>query len=210
MLLYGVIAIVTLSNPSECYSFIAWTCTSSYPRRVVCGSPSGSVLDPVCRRCDPYGPLWVRPEMTIASAVRTVSSSPVYGLSMHSLQENDYLEKATGSSSCFVKSYPDTISFERHERIVSELELEMKSSLHNMEELYKAKLREKDKLLEEAELKLHAQSIPLKRHEHLLTEMEIAAKVALIEQANIYCTKLKKLQSELNSNNLRHAAIAQR
>ncbi len=205
MLLCGVIAITALSNPRECYSFIACT-YASFPRRVVCGPPFGSGLDPACHSYGPYG-LWMRPEMTMASAVRTVSSYHMDGLPTHSLQENDWLEKATGS---FVKSNPNSISIECHERIVSELELEMKSSLNNLEELYQAKLREKDKLLEEAELKLHAQSIPLKRHEHLLTEMEIAAKIALIEQANIYCTKVKKLQSELNSHYLPHGTVAQR
>ncbi len=192
MLAYGVIAISALSNPRECYSFI--TCTyASFPRRVVCGPLSGSGLNPVYHSCDPYG-LWMRPEMTMASTVRTVSSSPVDELPMHSLKESDWLEKAAGS---FVKPNPSSISMERHESIVSELELEMKSSLNHLVEVYQAKLREKDKLLEEAELKLHAQNIPLKYHEKLLTEMEIVAKVALIEQANVYRTKIKKLQSEL-------------
>ncbi len=196
MLVCAVIAITALSNPRECYSFIDCTC-ASFPRRMVCGPLSGSGLDPVSHSCGPYS-LWMHPVMTMESTVRTASSSTVDGLPMHSSQESDWLEKAAGS---FVKpNLSSCISMERHERIVSELELEMKSSLSHLMEMYQTKLQEKDKLLEEAELKLHAQSIPLKRHEQLLTEMEIVAKIALIEQANVYRTKVKKLQSELNSH----------
>ncbi len=201
MLTCGAIAISALSSLRECYSFIACTTYSSFPKRVVvCGPPlSGSGLNPVCNSCDLYG-LWVRrPKMTMALSTvrRTVSSSPVdERLPMHSLKESDdWLEKAAAGS--FLKPNPSTISMERHESIVSELKLEMKSSLNHLVEVYQAKLHEKDKLLEEAELRLHAQNIPLKYHEKLLTEMEIMAKIALIEQANVYRTKMNKLQNVL-------------